>query len=96
MWQVKIKGLMMKKGLWSVVKDQGEEDVITTKMQASPFAQKDEKGLNTIITCLGDDYLHYLDDPKTAREAWATLESIQSFLPHPHDIQCTKVERTHS
>ena len=55
-WQVKVKGLLMKKGLWSVVKNQGEEEVITTRGKTSQFAQKDEKALGIIITCLGDDY----------------------------------------
>ena len=30
-WQAKVKGLLMKKGLWGVVKDQGEEDIINTR-----------------------------------------------------------------
>ena len=67
----------MKKGLWGVVKPLGEEDTIPLGgQQASQFAQNDEKALGIIITSLGDDFLHFLEDPKSAtREAWESWKS---------------------
>ena len=76
-WQVKVKGLLMRKNLWSVVTKDGEvDDSIRTRGQASQFALKDEKALGIILTSMGDDYLHYLDEPNTARTAWETLERL--------------------
>ena len=76
-WQIKVKGLLMRKNLWSVVTKDGEvDDSIKTREQASQFALKDEKALGIILTSMGDDYLHYLDEPNTARTAWETLERL--------------------
>ena len=45
-WQVKVKGYLMKKGLWSVVKPQGEvESTFATRGQNNSFASQDQKAL---------------------------------------------------
>ena len=75
--QVKIKGLLMKKGLWGVVKPLGQNETVTTRSQMAQFVSLDEKAHGLIITSLGDDHLHYIDGAETALAAsWDTLERL--------------------
>ena len=76
-WQVKVKGLLiMKRGLWGIVKPLGKTKIVTTWSQAAHFKTQDEKVLGFIIISLGYDYLHYTDDANKALEAWNTLERL--------------------
>ena len=68
-WQVKVKGLLMKKGLWGVVRPLSPRETVTTWAQAAHFHTQYEKELGLIITSLGDDYLHYINDADTALDA---------------------------
>ena len=71
-WQTKIKGYLMKKGLWEAVmiSPPAEIEVIHTRASASQLRDKDEQALGIIITSLDDAYIHYIDDASTAREAY--------------------------
>ena len=75
-WQVKLKGYLMKKGLWGVVKPMGEGETVQTRANTTQFQAKDEQALGIIITSLDDNFVHYLDECTTAFNAWQTLERL--------------------
>ena len=74
-WQTKVKGHLMKKNLWSIVKPNpaGEEGT-STRASTAQTRDRDEQALGIIITSLDDTYIHYKDDPSTAQQAWGILE----------------------
>ncbi|KAH7437110.1 hypothetical protein KP509_05G056600 [Ceratopteris richardii] len=51
-WKVKVKGYLMKKGLWSVVKQNGETEASSSKGKDHNFSQRDEKALGVLISSL--------------------------------------------
>ena len=66
----------MKKGLWSIMKEQ-EGSTSTTTRSATKSAQnitKDEQALGIITTSLHDNYVHFVDECQTAQHAWKILE----------------------
>ena len=70
-WQVKLKGHLMKKGLWSIITTEGEN---LTVAQQCERQMKDEKALGILLTSVADDIVHHLDQATTAKTAWETLE----------------------
>lgn len=74
-WQTKVKGYLMKKNLWSIVKPNpvGEEGT-STRTSTTQTRDRDEQALGIIITSLDDAYIHYIDDASTAQQAWGSLE----------------------
>ena len=66
----------MKKELWGIIKPLHENETVTTQSQATHFKNQDEKVLGLVITSLGEEYLHYIDDGNTALEVWDTLERL--------------------
>ena len=75
-WQVKVKGMLMKKGLWGIVKPLSPMEIVTTPAQAAHFHTQAEKALGLIITSIKDDYLHYINNADTALEVWDALERL--------------------
>ena len=77
-WQMKVKGYLMKKGLWSLVKLGGEIETATSTTATwgatSAFASRDEKALGILLTSVADDLVHYLDKATSSRHAWDILE----------------------
>ena len=74
-WQTKVKGYLMKKNLWSIVKPNpaGEEGT-STRTSTAQTRDRDEQALGIIITSLDDAYIHYIDDASTAQQEWGILE----------------------
>ena len=68
-WQVKLKGMLMKKGLRGIIKPLSHNKTMTTWAQVVHFHTQDEKTLRLKITSLGDDYLHYINNAGTTIEA---------------------------
>ena len=75
-WQVKLRGYLMRKGLWSVVKPLSDGETKQTRAQTSHFSSMDEQALGIIITSLDDSHVHYVDEATTALDAWETLERL--------------------
>ena len=75
-WQVKLRGYLMKKGLWGVVKPLVGEETIQTRARETNFKSRDEQALGVIITSLDDNHVHYVDEATTALDAWETLEKM--------------------
>lgn len=71
-WQVKLKGYLMKKGLWSMITS--EAGVNLTAPQQREFNLKDEKALGILLTSVSDEIVHHLDQATSAKIAWDTLE----------------------
>lgn len=71
-WQVKLKGYLMKKGLWSIITTEGGGNL--TAQQQREYTQKDEKALGILLTSVADDIVHHLDQATSAKIAWDTLE----------------------
>lgn len=76
-WQTKVKGHLMKKNLWSIVKPNpaGEEGT-STRASTAQTRDRDEQALGIIITSLDDAYIHYIDEATTAQQAWGILEQM--------------------
>ena len=70
-WQVKLKGYLMKKGLWSIITTDAQN---LTAAQLRERQLKDEKALGILLTSVADDIIHHLDQATTAKEAWETLD----------------------
>ena len=70
-WQVKVKGYLMKKGLWSVVKLEGEieTNTIKTRGDSSAFSSRGKKALGILLTSVANDIAHYLDEATSSRHA---------------------------
>ena len=75
-WQTKVKGYLMKKNLWGVVKPNTEEEGTSTRASTAQTKDKDEQALGIIITSLDDAYIHYIDEATTAQQAWGILEQM--------------------
>ena len=60
-WQSKIKGYLMKKNLWAVVKPLSENERVETRATMAKFQEKDEQAYGVLLTSLDDNYIHYLD-----------------------------------
>ena len=73
-WQSKIKGYLMKKNLWSIVKPLGENERMETRASMARFQEKDQQAFGILLTSLDDNYVHYLDNCTSAYLAWTTLE----------------------
>ena len=78
-WQVKLRGYLMKKNLWAIVKTSiNTQDGTQTRASASTLSAQsvtqDEQALGIIITALHDNYVHFIDECTTAHDAWITLE----------------------
>lgn len=73
-WQTKVKGYLMKKNLWSIVKPNPVEEGTSTRTSTAQTRDRDEQALGIIITSLDDAYIHYIDDASTAQQAWGILE----------------------
>ena len=72
MWQVKV----MKKGLWSVVKPEGEvESTSTIRGKSNAFASQDENSLGILLTSLANDIVHYLDEATSSQNAEDIVET---------------------
>ena len=72
-WQVKVKGHLMRKGLWSVITTQMDEPRGNQEQQRY-FQIKDEKALGILITSVSKEIVHYLDQATTSKNAWEILE----------------------
>ena len=72
-WQVKVKGHLMRKGLWSVITTQMDEPR-GNQAQQRDFQIKDEKALGILITSVSNEIVHYLDQATTSKHAWEILE----------------------
>ncbi|KAI5061584.1 hypothetical protein GOP47_0024089, partial [Adiantum capillus-veneris] len=70
-WQVKLKGHLMRKGLWSIITTDAQN---LTAQQIRERQAKDEKALGILITSVADDIIHHLDEATSAKQAWETLE----------------------
>ena len=68
-WQVKVKGHLMRKGLWSVITTQMDEPR-GNQAQQRYHQIKDEKALGILITSISDEIVHYLDQATTSKNAW--------------------------
>ena len=75
-WQVKLRGYLMKKSLWNVVKPLSQTDTRQSRAQQPNFQSRDEQALGIIITSLDDNHVHYVDEATTALDAWETLEKM--------------------
>ena len=75
-WHTKVKGYLMKKGLWGVISAQGESEGTQTRASTLHNKERDEQALGVIITSLDDAYIHYIDDASSAKEAWDILEKM--------------------
>ena len=73
-WQSKIKGYLMKKNLWAVVKPLSENERVETRATMAKFQEKDEQAYGVLLTSLDDNYIHYLDACTSALQAWTILE----------------------
>lgn len=73
-WQVKVKGYLMKKGLWSVITSNVDEENPPSRAQLKEMQIKDEKALGILLTSVADEIVHYLDQSTTAKHAWEILE----------------------
>ena len=73
-WQMKIKGYLMRKQLWSVTKPLEPNETLETRKGQPSFADKNEQALGMLLTSLDDNYVHFLDNCDSAHEAWHTLE----------------------
>ena len=71
-WQVKLKGYLMKKGLWSIITTEAGDNLTTPQLRERNL--KDEKALGILLTSVADDIVHHLDQASTAKDAWDTLE----------------------
>ena len=71
--QVKVKGHLMRKGLWSVITTQIDEPR-GNQAQQREFQIKDEKALGILITSISNEIVHYLDQATTSKHAWEILE----------------------
>ena len=71
-WQVKVKGHLMRKGLWSVITTQIDEP--RNQAQQRDFQVKDEKALGILTTSVSNEIVHYLDQATTSKNAWEILE----------------------
>ena len=71
-WQVKLKGYLMKKGLWSIITSVGGKNL--TAPQQRKLKQKGEKALGILLTSVADEIVHHLDQATTGKIAWDTLE----------------------
>ena len=69
-WQTRVRGYLMKKNLWGVVKPLAEGESMQTRAQLAQFTSKDEQALGIILTALDDNFIHNLDDAQTAQAAW--------------------------
>lgn len=77
-WQTKVKGYLMKKNLWSIVKIKVEDETtsVSTRAMTAANQARDEQALGIIITALDDNYIHYVDDAETSSQAWEILEKM--------------------
>ena len=75
-WQTKVKGHLMRKNLWSIVKVQEAESSVNTRASSTANQARDEQALGIIITALEDNSIHYIDECDTASKAWDVLERI--------------------
>ena len=57
-WQSKIKGYLMKKNLWSIVKPFWESERIKTRASTARLQEKDEQAFEIFLTSLDDNYIH--------------------------------------
>lgn len=73
-WQVKVKGYLMKKGLWSIITSNIDEENPPSRAQQRELQIKDEKALGILLTSVADEIVHYLDQSTTAKHAWEILE----------------------
>lgn len=80
-WQIKLRGYLMKKNLWAIVKSpinaqdqEGTHTRASTSTLSTLAISKDEQALGIIITTLHDNYVHFVDECTTAHDAWITLE----------------------
>ena len=70
-WQVKVKGYLMKKGLWSMITFDGKN--LTVQQQRERMF-KDKRAFGILLTSVADEIIHYLDQATSAKEAWEILE----------------------
>ena len=71
-WQVKLKGYLMKKGVWSIITTEAGDNLTTPQLRERNL--KDEKALGILLTSVADDIVHHLDQASTAKDAWDTLK----------------------
>ena len=67
-WQVKVKGHLMRNGLWSVITTQMDEPR-GNQAQQRYFQIKDKKALGILITSVSNEIFHYLDQATTSKHA---------------------------
>ena len=73
-WQVKVKGYLMRKGLWSVIATEVEDETQLSRAQQRELQIKDEKALGILLTSVADEIIHHLDQATTSKNAWEILE----------------------
>ena len=66
-WHVKLKGYLMKKGLWSIITTKAGDNLIAPQLRETNL--KDEKALGILLTSVADDIVHHLDQASTAKDA---------------------------
>ena len=76
MWKVSLRGYLMKKGLWSVVKLLSQGKTIQTHAQQAQFPRKDEKPLGIINISLHNSHVHYVDEAMITLGVWENLEKV--------------------
>ena len=68
-WAVKMRFLLVTKGLWDAVRARGDGEGVVD-------AADDAKALALIGLCVEDHHLPTVEDCETARQAWQALESV--------------------
>ena len=76
-WSVKMRYLLVAKGLWTPVTDSDQEG----------GARSDEKALALIGLYVKDHHLALLSKCKTAKEAWEELESVYKAKSNARRLQ---------
>ena len=82
-WSIKIKYVLVNKGLWKAVElGDGAVDVVDKEM--------DQKALALIGLSVEDHHLHTLEDSTSAKDAWGRLEAIYKSKSNARKLQLKK------
>lgn len=76
-WQTKIRLLLMRDGVWNIVKGTDEKpEGAATALDVKAWNDRNDKALAHIGLGLADNLIHHLDLDKTAKEVWDKLENL--------------------
>lgn len=76
-WQTKARLLLMKEGVWNVVKGIEKEPTLDQGAEKQRIWQdKNDKATALIGLGLADSLIHHVDFDKTAKEVWDKLENL--------------------